>query len=103
MIKARLLGLLKFVVGAIATMVAFHYLVGIRSTGSQRPFAEFISIPAVFAIMGLIECIAGVPFYRVSAHWLSMDEWKRWSVSILLIGTVFGLIAALLVYYLKYS
>ena len=106
MIKARLLGLVKFVLGTIATILAFYYFVylaGTRSSGTQRPQAEYLSIPAVFAIIGLIELVAGVQFYRVSAIWQTVDEWKRWAVSLLLIGILCALIFALLIYYLKYS
>lgn len=104
--KARLLGLFKFVLGTIATMLAFYYFVylaGTRNPATQRPQAEYLSIPAVFAIIGLIEFIAGVQFYRVSAIWQSIDEWKRWTLSLLFIGILCALIFALLIYYLKYS
>lgn len=104
--KARLLGIIKFVLGSIGTILAFYffvYLAGTHSSATQRPQAEFLSIPAVFAIIGLIEFIAGVPFYRVSAIWQTIDEWKRWTLSLLFIGILCALIFSLLIYYLKYS
>jgi hypothetical protein len=104
MMTTRVLGSLKLAAGAALTIGLFYFhggFDGSETSGIRRGVAEFVAIPAVFALCGLIELIAGVKFYRVAARWDSIHEGLRWVLSALLLFLVLGMIFGLLIYYVQ--
>lgn len=95
---------MKLAAGAALTIGLFYFhggFDGSETSGIRRGAAEFLAIPALFALCGLIELIAGVKFYRVAAKWDSIDEGLRWVLSVLLLFLFIGVIFALLIFYMR--
>lgn len=104
MIGTRLLGSLKLAAGVAVTLGLFHFLGGFdgsETSGNRRGQAELVAIPATLAVVGLIELIAGVKFYRVAARWDSIEAGMRWVLSFLFILSVLALIFGLLIWYVR--
>ncbi len=103
MSRIRLRGLILFAAGAILTIGAFKLLIQAgysESSGIRRGRAAALSIPALIAVYGLIELIAGVSFFAVASKWNALDWKVRLGISSLIILGILITCFASLRYYL---
>lgn len=88
-------GTTKLFLGSIGVIAAWLLLQFIRSRGfiPSSFFAMIpLAIPGVYALMGLLEIIAGVPFSQIATKWDALAGWQRGILGTFVVILAFGLL-----------
>ena len=102
----RVRGALEMILGS-AVFAVFAYWIAVPEA---YPFAYYpagiggalaIGAPGALALVGLIECLSGMPFHQIEAAWAGLSGWQRFfgGTVIVLVGgaAVFAGVAVVLI------
>jgi len=87
-VPPRVSGAIKTVVGIAAAAVGSYYLYS--SAQKAQPISPklgglIVGVPAMIAVMGLIELFSGMSIGQCAARWNELPAWKQLVLSIALI------------------
>jgi hypothetical protein len=85
--STRRSGLTIFLVGAVVTAGICWYGMKLGENGGKLIGLGW-GVPAVVAMVGLIQLVSGVPFSDLSGRWDALEGWQRG-----VLGTLFLLLA----------
>ena len=91
-------GIVKLVVGSIIFSVILYW---VYRTGDQNShhFYELtlMALPGAYALVGLIESITGISFFRFAEAWNQLKGWQRG-----VFGTAFLLVFSVALFFILY-
>ena len=103
MLGVRSKALLKVSGGVCSAALVYWILVHQQQpsgTSSSRRFAAgLVALPSLFALMGVIELIAGCPFGQVAARWETISFGRRMLLSLFIILLVLAVSGGTLVFF----
>lgn len=94
-------GLLKLAGGVLGAAAAHAFVAagGLEGTRGGTYYLIALAVPGAFALVGLIETCAGVPFEQIAAKWDVLKPWQRGVLGTLIalaaLGMLFAVIAGL--------
>jgi hypothetical protein len=90
----RAVGTKKFLVGSLGMVVVWLFVHFIRLQGFAPTSTAMIllALPGAYALMGMLEIVAGVAFSEIGQKWDDLAGWQRG-----ILGTAVAIIAFALV------
>ncbi len=95
----RSAGAIKFALGTAGAVVVGFFVAWLRGKGySPNMFAMIpLALPGAWALTGLLEMIAGVPFSQVAQKWDELAGWQRGVLGVLVVIVAFVVMGALMI------
>ena len=98
--STRSRGATKLLIGSLGMVVVWLLVHFVRSKGfvpSSLVAMIPLAIPGVYALIGLLEIIAGVPFIEIAATWESLAGWQRGLLGLFIVVCAFAAAIAAMV------
>ncbi len=88
-------GATKLLIGSLGVVVVWLlvYFVRLKGFVPSSLFAMIpLAIPGVYALIGLLEVIAGVPFVEIATKWDSLAGWQRGLLGLFIVACAFAVV-----------
>lgn len=92
-------GTKKFLVGSLGMVVVWLFVYFIRLQGFAPTSITMIplALPGAYALMGILEIVAGVPFSEIGQKWDDLAGWQRGILGTVVVIVAFALIIVAMV------